>query len=78
MDQQHFRFWTCPHCIHVQGLNLEQMTNYCRLIDEGRSPVDGDAWEYHDHDICPAFEQNSQQAVLFADALLNRVPRNFS
>ena len=67
MEQQHFRFWTCPHCIQVQELNLEQMTNYCRLIDQGRSPVDGAVWEHHDHDICPAFEQNNQPVALVTE-----------
>lgn len=51
-----FRFWACPECVHVRALNLGRMVNGCLLIDEGESPVDGAAWEYQDHDICPAFE----------------------
>jgi hypothetical protein len=67
MTQQHFRFWTCPDCIHVRALNMEQMTNKCHLIDQGESPVDGTAWEYQDHDICPAFEsRESQETIILA------------
>ncbi len=61
MNPINFRFWTCPGCIHVQELNLEEMTNRCELIDQGASPVDGKSWEYQDHDICPAFQPRSGQ-----------------
>ena len=56
MNQGIYRFWTCPECIYVRDLNLEEMTNRCRRIDEGESPVDGTAWEYKDRDVCPGFE----------------------
>jgi hypothetical protein len=70
MAHLNFRFWTCPKCIHVQSLNLEQMTNRCHLIDDGESPVDGNAWEHQDHDICPVFEsrENQQVTILAADS----------
>jgi hypothetical protein len=58
---QHFNFWTCPECIHVQALDINRMANRCRLIDQGESPVDGTAWEYHDRDLCPAFEPRENQ-----------------
>lgn len=56
MAEQNPIFWTCPACVHVRDLNVERMTNHCRLIDQGESPVDGAAWEGRDHDLCPAFE----------------------
>jgi hypothetical protein len=56
MNTLKFDFWTCPQCVHTQELNLLQMTNRCQLIDQGESPVDGEVWEYQDHDICPAFK----------------------
>ena len=61
MNPIHFRFWPCPNCIHARGLNVGQMTNRCQQIDQGKSPVDGSAWEYQDHDICPAFESQADQ-----------------
>jgi hypothetical protein len=66
MSQQNFSFWTCPECIHVQALDMDRMSNRCRLIDQGESPVDGAAWEYQDCDLCPAFEQHEshQTAIL--------------
>ena len=68
MDNKTFRYWTCPGCAHVRALNLEQMTNNCQIIDQGKSRVDGETWEHHDHDICPAFEPASQPAsVLISD-----------
>ncbi len=51
-----FQYWSCPACVHAKSVNVEQMTNHCRRIDEGESPVDGTAWEYSDKDICPGFE----------------------
>jgi len=56
MAEQNYYFWRCPDCIHVRGLDMEKMTNYCRLIDQGESPVDGTLWENQDHDLCPVFE----------------------
>ncbi|HEY4485279.1 MAG TPA: hypothetical protein VI702_02995 [Nitrospiria bacterium] len=67
MTRQNFRFWSCPDCLHARALNLERMTNRCRLIDQGESPVDGRLWEHEDHDRCPAFEANGiRQAPAFA------------
>jgi hypothetical protein len=42
---------------------MEKMTNYCRLIDQGESPVDGRLWENQDHDLCPVFEPKANQRV---------------
>jgi hypothetical protein len=64
MAQQYPIFWTCPDCVHARELNLEQMTNHCQLIDQGESPVDGKAWECHDHDLCPAFKPKAGQQAL--------------
>ena len=56
MDNKTYCYWTCPECIHVRRLNLEQMMNHCQLIDQGEAQIDGKIWEQYDHDICPAFE----------------------
>jgi hypothetical protein len=68
MAEQNFYFWRCPDCIHVRDLDMEKMTNRCRLIDQGESPVDGTLWENQDHDLCPVFEPKAGQhaAVLMA------------
>lgn len=59
-----FRYWSCPACVHAQSLNAERMTNRCRRIDEGESPVDGRAWEYRDKDVCPGFEAEKKAVNL--------------
>jgi len=65
MSQQSYCFWTCPACVHVRGLNLEEMSNRCRFIDQGASPIDGKAWEYEDYDLCPVFElKRDHQSML--------------
>lgn len=56
MNSNDFHFWTCPGCVHVSRLNLNQMTNRCQLIDQGTSPIDGKIWEYQDLDHCPGFQ----------------------
>jgi hypothetical protein len=68
MAEQNYFFWRCPDCVHVRDLDLEKMTNRCRLIDQGESPVDGTLWENQDHDLCPVFEPKADQhaAVLMA------------
>ena len=53
---QYYFFWTCPRCVHARGVDLFKMRNTCRLIDEDASSIDGKAWEYTDHDRCPAFQ----------------------
>jgi hypothetical protein len=63
MAEQNFYFWRCPDCIHVRDLDMEKMTNRCRLIDQGASPVDGTLWENQDHDLCPVFEPKANQRV---------------
>ncbi len=56
MELRRFRFWPCPECVHARDLDPEEMTNRCRFIDQGEALVDGAAWEYRDHDVCPAFQ----------------------
>lgn len=63
MAEQNYFFWRCPDCIHARELDLETMTNHCRLIDRGESPVDGAVWENQDHDLCPAFEPKADAPV---------------
>lgn len=58
-----FHYWTCPECAHARALDLEHMTNRCRRIDQGASPIDGAAWEHRDRDICPAFEPVASAAA---------------
>ena len=69
MAEQNYYFWRCPDCIHVRDLNREKMTNRCRLIDQGESPVDGTLWENQDRDLCPAFEAKADlhATVLIAE-----------
>ena len=57
---QYYFFWTCPECVHAQDVDLFQMRNTCRLIDEGASPIDGKVWEYADHDRCPVFQAKAE------------------
>lgn len=68
MDQQSYHFWTCPGCRHARALNRDQMTNRCLRIDQGESLVDGAAWEFQDHDVCPAFEPRADRPVADATA----------
>ena len=67
MNRSQFKFWTCPGCIHATALSLEHMTNGCRLIDQGESPVDGAAWEYFDRDVCPEYEPRKKQQTVSLD-----------
>ena len=66
MNQTTFRFWGCPECRHAENLNLDRMTNTCRRIDQGESPVDGAVWEFQDHDICPVFQTRAGQVITTA------------
>jgi hypothetical protein len=63
MTPSNYVFWTCPNCRHVRELDMDRMTNRCERIDQGESPVAGAAWEYQDHDRCPAFEPEADPSA---------------